>query len=140
MVEFVVAATALLLFIFGILEFGRVLYTYHAVSNGARLGARWAIVRGSLCAAPVDHCNASSSDVQTFVRAQTPLLVANSITVTATWTSSTDPNSACGAGGTNVPGHSVCVTVSYPFHFAVPLVSHLSPLTLTSSSKMIISE
>lgn len=37
----------LLLLIAGILEFGRALYTYHTVSNAARLGSRWAMLRGS---------------------------------------------------------------------------------------------
>ena len=138
MVEFTVAATALLLLMFGIIQFGQVLYTYHAVSNAARLGARWAIVRGSGCAAPLDHCNASGTDVQDYVRAQAPILDTGSLAVSTSWSTSTDPTVACGTGGTNVPGHNVCVTVTYPFHFALPFVSS-STLTLSSTSKMVIS-
>ena len=52
MVEFVIAAMLLMLFVFGIIDFGRALYTYHAVSDAARLGSRFAIVRGSKCIAP----------------------------------------------------------------------------------------
>jgi Flp pilus assembly protein TadG len=139
MTEFAVAATALLLLLFGIIQFGQLLYTYHAVSNAARLGARWAVVRGSACTAPVDHCNAASGDVQTYVRAQAPLIDTASMNVSATWSSGTSPNSVCGAGGTNAPGHNVCVTVDYPFHFALPFISNL-PLDLSSTSKMVISE
>lgn len=140
MVEFAIAATALLLMMFGILEFGRVMYTYHTVSNAARLGSRWAIVRGSGCAV-LDHCNATSADIQTWVQSQVPMVDSNTLSVSATWSTSTDPSVDCSASdptGNNGMGHLVCVTVSYPFNFAVPFVSQ-TPLTLTSTSKMVIS-
>lgn len=136
MVEFSISASALLLIMFGILEFGRVMYTYHTVSNAARLGSRWAMVRGSQCS-KLDHCNATSSDVQTWVRSQVPMVDGNSLNVNASWSNSTDPSTDCAAGGTNVPGHLVCVNVQYPFNFAIPFVSS-SALTLSSTSKMVI--
>jgi Flp pilus assembly protein TadG len=140
MVEFAIAASALLLFIFGILEFGRVLYIYHTVSNAARIGSRWAIVRGaSSCTSPIDHCSASQSDISAFVTSQVPMLDANTMTVTARWSASNDPSTGCTAAGTNVAGHLVCVTVSYPFTFAIPFVSN-TPLTIAATSSMAISQ
>jgi Flp pilus assembly protein TadG len=149
MVEFAIAATALLLIMFGILEFGRVMYIYHTVSNAARLGSRWAMVRGgNSCSGPIDHCNATSSDIQTWVLSQVPIVDSSSTTlpgcsqaglcVTATWSNSSDPSVDCADGGTNDPGHLVCVTVSYPFNFALPFISQTA-LTLSSTSKMVIS-
>jgi Flp pilus assembly protein TadG len=150
MVEFAISASALMLIMFGILEFGRVMYTYHTVSNAARLASRWAMVRGANCSL-LDHCNATSADVQSFVIANVPMVDSSSTTAagcsqaglcaSATWSTSTDPSVDCTAtdpSGNNVPGHLVCVTVTYPFNFAIPFVSN-TPLTLSSTSKMVIS-
>ena len=138
MVEFAISASALLLIMFGILEFGRVMYIYHTVSNAARLGSRWAMVRGSGCS-KLDHCSASSSDIQTWVQSQVPMVdAANTLQVNATWSNSSDPSVDCDPNnGTNAPGHLVCVTVQYPFNFAIPFVS-TTALTLSSTSKMVI--
>lgn len=140
MVEFAIASSALLLIMFGILEFGRVMYTYHSVSNAARLASRWAIVRGSGCSA-LDHCNATSDDIKQWVRSQVPLVDSGTLDVTATWSTSKNPSDDCSVSdptGNNGQGHLVCVTVSYPFNFAIPFVSN-TPLTLSSTSKMVIS-
>ncbi len=147
MVEFAISASALLLIMFGILEFGRVMYTYHTVSNAARLASRWAMVRGSGCSA-LDHCNASSADIQNYVNSIVPMVDSSTSTAsgcssaglcaTAKWSNSSDPSVDCSDDGTNAPGHLVCVTVSYPFNFAIPFVSSTA-LTLSSTSKMVIS-
>jgi Flp pilus assembly protein TadG len=150
MVEFALAATAFLLVLFGILEFARVLYIYHTVSNAARLASRWAMVRGSGCTV-LDHCNATSSDIQTYVQSIVPIVDTTSTTasgcssaglcVIATWSTNTGPSASCDQSSPanyNSQGHIVCVTVKYPFAFAVPLVSSTG-LTLSSSSQMVIS-
>jgi Flp pilus assembly protein TadG len=149
MVEFAISASALLLIMFGILEFGRVMYTYHTVSNAARLASRWAMVRGSGCSV-LDHCNATQTDIQNYVTSIVPMVDNTSSTasgcsqaglcVTASWSTSSDPSVDCSAtdpAGNNTAGHLVCVTVSYPFNFAIPFVSN-SALTLSSTSKMVI--
>lgn len=141
MVEFAIVATAFLLVMFGIIEFGRVLYTYHTVSNAARIGSRWAMVRGGGCSV-LDHCGAASSDIQTYIQSVVPMVDSNTLTVTGAWSSTTDPNAACDQStptGNNGTGHVVCVTVSYPFNFAIPMVSQTA-LTLTSTSRMVISQ
>jgi Flp pilus assembly protein TadG len=48
--EFAIIAPVLILLIMGILDFGRGIYAYSAVSNAARMGARTAIVNQN----PVD--------------------------------------------------------------------------------------
>jgi Flp pilus assembly protein TadG len=148
MVEFAISASALLLIMFGILEFARVMYTYHTVSNAARLGSRWAMVRGAnSCNGPIDHCSASATDIQNYVLSVVPMVDASSTTlpncsqqglcVTASWSNSSDPSTDCSSGGSNAVGNLVCVTVSYPFNFAIPFVS-TNALTLSSTSKMVI--
>jgi Flp pilus assembly protein TadG len=142
MVELVIGATALLLVMFGIIEFGRVLYTYHTVSNAARIGSRWAIVRGAGCntIGVLDHCDATSTDIQNYVQSVVPMVDSNSLSVVAKWSTSNNPSVDCtqtDPAGHDTKGNLVCVTVSYPFNFAIPFVSN-SALTLTSTSKMVI--
>lgn len=132
MVEFVIAAMLLMLFVFGIIDFGRALYTYHAVSDAARLGSRFAIVRGLKCIAP--SCPAQASDVQTYVRAQAPLIDQSAMTVQTTWPGG---KAGCPAGTAN-PGCVVAVKVTYPFNFAVPFLSQAT-ITMASTSQMVIS-
>lgn len=135
MVEFCLICVMLLLLIAGILEFGRALYTYHTVSNAARLGSRWAMLRGSACTAPLDHCNASSSDARTYVRSQVVALIDTSqLSVDATW-----PGNGAGcSSGSNAPGCPVHVVVQYPFTFAIPMAG--TGLNIASSSEMVISQ
>jgi Flp pilus assembly protein TadG len=134
-VEFALAATALLLFVFGTLEFGRAIYDYHTIANAARQGARWAIVRGGSCAAPLDHCQAVSSDVQTYVRSQiVSFMDPTQVTVTATWPG--DGTTKCPAGS-NARGCPVSVQVQYNFGFAVPIIGS-GTIPLASTSQMVI--
>lgn len=137
-VEFAFAAMALLLFVFGILEFGRALYTYHTVSNLARLGTRWAIVRGSGCTTQnvLDNCPATQAEVQTYVQSQAfALMNTGNITAVTQWPGT--PTATC-TNGSNGRGCLVTVTVSYPFQFWVPLIGSQGP-TISSTSQMIIS-
>ena len=127
------AVMALLMFVFGIFEFARLLYTYHTVSTAARLATRWAMVRGIDCLAP--SCPATSSSVTTYVQSVVPLLNASNVSVSASWSNT----GSCSTGTKNGPGCLVSVTVTYPFTFELPLVSN-ARLSLTSTSQMVISE
>lgn len=133
MVEFAIAALAMLMFVFGIMEFARLLYTYHTVATAARLGSRWAMVRGTACPAP--SCPASSSTVSTYVKTAVPLLDTTQVTVSTAWANT----AVCSAASKEAPGCLVTVTVTYPFRFLVPIVSS-STISLTSASQMVISE
>ncbi|HLI97434.1 MAG TPA: TadE/TadG family type IV pilus assembly protein [Candidatus Baltobacteraceae bacterium] len=124
MVEFAISSLVLLMLLLGILELGRALYTYHTIADAARLGARWAIVRGSGC---IDaSCPATQSSVKSYVLAHVPLLDPSSVTVTANWPSG------------EAAGDPVSVTVKYNFNFAVPYIGN--SLTMQSTSQMVISE
>jgi Flp pilus assembly protein TadG len=122
--------------LFGIIDFGRTMYTYAFVAQLARQGARWAIVRGSQCTL-LDHCNASSGDVQTYVRSLSyGATDPNSIIAIATWSvANCPPNSVTN----NAPGCTVSVNVRYPFKFIAPFVS-LATLNMSSTSQMVISQ
>lgn len=119
----------------GIIDFGRAMYTYAYVAQLARQGARWAIVRGSQCTV-LDHCNAQSSDVQTYVQSlSVGATVSTHIQVSATW-----PSSGCPPGyAAKSPGCVVVVTVTYPFAFVAPLVS-VAKINMSSTSQMVISQ
>jgi Flp pilus assembly protein TadG len=136
MAETALVMSVLLAVLFGIIEFGRVMYSYAFVAQLARQGARWAIVRGSQCTV-LDNCNAQSSQVQTYVDSLTYGATNNSdMTVTATW-----PETDCppNAGVDNAPGCLVVVNVSYKFPFIAPFISQ-AKLVLSSTSQMVISQ
>jgi Flp pilus assembly protein TadG len=136
MAETAIVMGVVLALLFGIIDFGRTMYTYGFVAQLARQGARWAIVRGSQCTL-LDHCNASPSDVQTYIRGLSyGATDANSINVAATWSAaSCPPNSTA----TNAPGCVVTVNVQYPFKFIAPFLG-LATINMSSTSEMVISQ
>ncbi|HEV2741124.1 MAG TPA: TadE/TadG family type IV pilus assembly protein [Candidatus Elarobacter sp.] len=131
LVEFAIASTVALTMIFGIVDFGRGLYTYHLVASAARAGSRYAIVHGSACT--VTGCPATSNDIQTYVRGLAPGIDPNSLTVATTWPG------GCLGGNTNGPGCTVTVTVTYPFKFIVALLPSFR-MNMSSASTMVISQ
>jgi Flp pilus assembly protein TadG len=137
--ETAIVMAVLLALIFGIIDFGRALYTYSFVAQAARQGARWAIVRGSQCT-QLDHCpaQAGTTDIQPFVRglnegATDP----NSLTATLSF----PPSSGCSvsAAGGNAQGCVAQVTVNYPFKFMLPFLPGAT-INMSSTSKMVISQ
>jgi Flp pilus assembly protein TadG len=141
MVQTAFVLTALLAIMFGIVDFGRALYTYSYVAQLAREGARWAIVRGSKCSTLNDHCNAQSADVQTYLRSLNEgMMKTSSIAATLQF-----PSCPAGVvGGSNSPGCIAEVTVTYPFQFVLPFMpktgNQLMQITMTSTSEMVISQ
>lgn len=125
----------LLVMVFGIVDFGRAMYTYAFVAQLARQGARWASVRGSQCSLLTD-CNASSTQIQSYVQSLSEgLTTFSSITAQATWPASTCPPGESG----KTPGCAVSVTVSYPFYFVTPMLPK-SEIKMSSTSQMVISQ
>lgn len=114
--------------IFGVFQLCFALYIYNFVDEAARDATRFAMVRGSTSCPLASTCNATSTDIQNYVRGMGfPALNPNSLTVTTAWSSG------------NSPGKPVKVTVSYQFSLSIPFVpSRL--LTLSSSSQMLISQ
>ncbi|MDR3677032.1 MAG: TadE/TadG family type IV pilus assembly protein [Acidobacteriota bacterium] len=151
LLEYAIVLPVLLAFLFGIMDFCRFLYTYHFVSEVAREGTRYAMVRGSTfgstaCTTPaIFACNATAANVQSYVQGLTPPGIASgSLAVTTTWpgTAPTGATTACPSGnnGKN-PGCLVQVLVSYPFKFMLPfLPSSASTWTMSSTSVVVISQ
>ena len=151
LVEYALVFLLFISMLLGIIDFSRVLYSYHFLSNAARDATRWAAVNGATCGAPSpsnpagdNSCNgvggmnngpASPADIQNYVTNITPPGVDRSkLTTTASW-----PGTGLAACSTtnNAPGCPVDVQVSYNFTFVVPFIRS-TPLTLSSSSEMII--
>src|SRR5580693_2846303 len=106
--ETMIVMGLLLGLMFGIIDFGRAMYTYSFVAQLARQGARWAIVRGTSCTV-LDNCSATSAEVQTYVRS-----LSEGATVPASISVSYTPvTSGCSIPA--APGCAIAVTVSYPF-------------------------
>jgi Flp pilus assembly protein TadG len=112
--------------IFGIVEYSRLMYAYNFVSYAAQEGARYASVHGSASTNPVSTSSSTSNAVTTFVQGLSVGLNTSSMTVTTSW-----------AGGSNAPGSTVTVQVSY---VEVPVLTAVLPgsMTVNSSSTMMI--
>jgi len=147
--EYAIVLVVLLTFLLGIMDFSRFLYTYHFVSEVAREGTRYAVVRGSTfgstaCAFTSSFaCNATAANVQSYVQGLAPPGIApGSLTVTTTWpgTAPAGAATACPTtSGNNSPGCLVQVVVSYPFKFLFPFMPKSSSTwTVSSTSVMTI--
>ena len=67
LLEFALSAAVLFMLLFGCISVCLALYTRNLVTDAAREGARWAIVRGASCTVLAD-CSATSAEIQTYVR------------------------------------------------------------------------
>ena len=127
--EFAIVLSLLLICVLGIMVSSLALYANHFVTDAAKEATRYAMVRGSSwstsCATYSSFsCEASSSNVTSFVNAIAPPGISQSnITVTTTWPG-TDPTGAtCDtANGTNSPACVVNVRVQYSFNVLLPFV------------------
>jgi Flp pilus assembly protein TadG len=128
--------------IFGVIDFGRALYTYHFVSDAAREASRWASVRGRSCKVYVPvACPANASDVEDYVANITPLGIDKSperLLVNTEWVAPPGRGNNCSKYPKN-PGCSVQVTVIYNFKFILPFMPS-STYAMKSTSEMVISQ
>lgn len=81
LVEFAMVAPLMLILMFGIVQFGIAMFEYHATDYAAKVGARYASVRGANCSAT--GCPISQSTLQTYLRNSVPGLA--QATVTPSW-------------------------------------------------------
>jgi Flp pilus assembly protein TadG len=141
--EFAISATKLIAIVLGIYETSSALYSYAYISDAAREGTRYAIVRGSACTG-FSECSstpvgATSAQVQAFVKSLGyPGITSNNLTVTTTWPST---GSTCTpiASPCNNPGNLVKVVVAYRFPLSIPFVP-LTTISMSSTSEMVISQ
>lgn len=154
-VEFAVMFTILLTLFFGIIDFGRAVYSYHFVANAAREGTRWASVRGSLCNTWAGCSSIAATDVDTYVRTLDRAGIyinpaaANTdpgyLGITTTWNGKKVDGTDCTVGSTKPspshdPGCVVQVVVHYNFGFTLPLLSQANVIDVRSTSKFVISQ
>lgn len=122
-VEFALVAPLLFLLLFGVVEFGRGIATYTAVTTAAREGARYGTTVGEDGdpIPPYEDCDG----IRQAAFAKTPMLEPAQTSVDVSY----DNGSDCPAGGS--PGAAVqhgdriIVTVETSFSSAIPLISNL---------------
>ena len=144
--EMALVSTIFFAMLIGSFQMLLALYAFHFVSEAAREGSRYAMVRGSTSCTNtpnLSNCDATSDQIQTYVRGLTyPGIKSSNLTLTTTWSqaSSGYPTtwSSC-AGACNGPGNQVKVVAAYAYSLSVPFVPKAS-LNLTSTSEMVISQ
>jgi Flp pilus assembly protein TadG len=151
LVETAIAAFVVILLLFGVFDMSLAFYAYHYVSDAAREGSRWAIVRGSrscIQTPNLSDCNATGSEITAYVKGLNyPGIDSSKMDVTAAWLcqgtvngSTGDSWAACDEGTTqNAPGNQVQVSVTYHFPLNIPFWSQTT-LNVGSTSAMVISQ
>jgi Flp pilus assembly protein TadG len=135
LVEFALTLTALFTLLFCFMELCLVFYSYDLISELARQGTRYAMVRSGTCLTSGNSsCTASATQVNTFVTSiGLPNLARGSIVAATSYC----PPASTTCTSTNTVGQVVQVKVTYAF----PITMHFVPkdsLTLTSISRMTI--
>ena len=127
-IEFVLSLTALMTFVFAVMEICMVFYTYGMISESAREATRYAIVRGSTClTSSSTSCTASAATINTYATGRGFPNIGGGTPVATT----TFPD------GNQAPGSRVKVDIKYTVSIKVPFVPKNS-LALDSSSEMYI--
>ncbi|MGA3190185.1 MAG: TadE/TadG family type IV pilus assembly protein [Bryobacteraceae bacterium] len=123
-VEISLCLTALILIMFGIVEYSRLMYAFNFVSYAARSASRYASLHGSSSASPV-----TQAEMTTYVQALAVALNSSQLVVNTTWSGSASPG--------NSPGNTVQVVVTYT---ETPLLTLVMPnaLAVTSTSQMVV--
>lgn len=149
LVEMGLGMTIFMAVFFGVIQFSYAMYAYNWVSEAAREGSRWAIVRGSTCNANLgssfcDTAGASSDEITSYIKGLGyPGLNPSNITVTTAWysassgTPTTWTTKCTASSGCNAPGNQVQVTVAYAFPLGIPFWKN-SSLNLSSTSQLIV--
>lgn len=155
LVETAISIAIVLMLIFGVFDMSLCFYTYHFVSDAAREGSRWAMVRGSLSCTQTPNlsgCGATDAKVDAYVKGLSypGIDSADYMTVSTTWlcagsltgaTGQTWSAANCGTTGQNAPGNQVQVTVTYNFPLSIPFATlPENALSVSSTSSMVISQ
>ena len=141
-VEMALASMIMLSMFIGIIEMALALYTYNFISEAAREGARYAMVRGSSCTS-LTNCGATPAQIQTYLQSLSlgGTASATNMTVSTTWlsASTTIPTTwtSCGTTECNAPGNAVQVRVTYAFPLTLPWLAKTT-LNMSSTSQMVI--
>ncbi len=126
LVEFALVALPFLLLTFGIIEGGRLLFTYHEVNSAAREGVRYMVAHGALHPDPGGRLGpGDEAAVVDYVLDRTAGLDPAGLTVTPVWND-----------GGNAPGQVVSVQVTYQFQPIVGMIFGTGPIELRATSQM----
>ena len=120
--EFALCALLFLGVVLGIMEFGRLVYSYTVLAGATREASRYAMVHGSRSGSP-----ATEEDILAELKRWAIGLDRDAISVDATWTPS------------NAPGSLVRVQSSYTVSPFVKLIIP-SSITIGSRSELVISQ
>jgi TadE-like protein len=135
-IEFALGAALLFMSVCGIMAMAFALYTFNILSEAAREGARYAIVRGADCHFAT-ACPAASGDIQSYVQ-HLGFPGSSNMVATPAW-SAYPAGGACKHAGCNGPGDQVAVTVTYQFPVVIPFVPHRT-LSMSNTAAMVISQ
>lgn len=152
MVEAAISISVVLMLLLGAFDFSLCFYTYHYISDAARQGSRWAMVRGDLSCSNTPNlsdCDATGDEIAAYVEGlgYPGIDSADYMKVSTNWLSvntysgSTGQTwSSCGTTDTcKAPGNQVQVTVSYNFPLSLPFLWQKG-LKLQSTSSMVIAQ
>lgn len=140
LIEFAITISVLLTAVFTLIELCLVFYTWSTISECAREGTRYAIVRGSTCVTAGTSgagasCTASASAINSYVSSLGyPNAGGGTMTVSTTYSSD---GTTFSTSGNNAPNNIVRVSITYPFPIRLPLVPK-NALTLRAQSQMTI--
>lgn len=139
LVETALSVAVFLTLLIGVIQMAWALYAYHYVSYAARLGSRYAMVRGSACSG-MDNCpNATEDEIQTYVRGiHFAGIDSSKLNVQVSWAASPQSGTTC-TPPCKDPGDQVQVLASYPFGIAIPFVP-ASQITLHSTAESVIAQ
>ncbi len=131
-IEFAICLSVLMTFIFALMELCLVFYTNGMISERAREGTRYAMVRGSTCTTSSgSSCSVTTDQVSAYVRGLGfPNPGGGNMLVTSSFPVSTPSPS-------NQPGNPVVVKITYSFPIRMPLIPKTA-INLSTQSQMTI--
>ena len=113
-----------------LISFSKMIFAKHYVASAARLGTRYAIVRGSTsagasCSTQPFNCQATAGDISNYVLSTVPpWLSPSAMTVQVNWPGLATSGLSCiTVTGSNSPGCVVQVIVGYQLGFNLPVFS-----------------
>lgn len=128
-VEFAVIAVVLFLLVFGIIEFGILLFDKHILTNASREGARAGIVM-------TDGVRVTDDEIKQIVRDYAQeFMVSFRESSTLVFDPDISPVESSRVGG-GLFGTDLVVTVNYQFDFLLLSGIGLGPITLTAETRM----
>ncbi len=130
LIEFAAVATALFVTIFGLMFIGDAVYRYNTLSNAAREAVRYAVVHS-----PTSPNPATTAQIQQVAINYAAGFALASNDITVTWPS--DPNIKNIAN--KAAAYDAQVQITYTYTLRVPFMK-ATPLTLTSTSRMLVSQ